>query len=97
MDPTLQQTDWLAELFRVGAVVLPTHRVGWERSRIDDQQREYILDREACVEALKRVQSMNWTSIHCGDKALAEAIRENAIHALMVMRDAMARNELRML
>lgn len=94
---TESEGDIVERLFRAGAVVLPTARSGWDRSIIDCQSREYILDREACIEALRRLGRIPWQSVNCENKSLALAILDNVKHALSVMKDEMAKNEGKML
>lgn len=96
MDP--DERDVLSRAIGNGSVVFPARvRKGWEHTKIDGTQREFILDREACCEALRRIGQVPWQSINADDKSLAEQIRENCVHALTVMRDSMARNEERMI
>lgn len=96
-EPSQEDTDLLAELLRIGAVVLPTHHPGWEHSQIDGQQREYILDREAVIEAGNRLRKVPWQNVDCANKSLAIAIIENMRHSLGVMETAMRENERKML
>lgn len=93
-----QKRQFLAELLNAGAVVLPSpRREGFEMSRIDVQQVEFILDREALIEAINRIARIPWQNIDASDRKLALLIRENVMHALGVMASAMAKNEERML
>jgi len=93
-----QKWQFLAELLDTGAVVLPSPcREGLEMSRIDGQQVEYILDREALIEAVNRISRIPWQNIDASDRKLALLIRENVMHSLGVMASAMAKNEERML
>lgn len=95
---TPENRDLLGELLRIGVVCLPSaKREGWQTTKIDGQSLEYIVDREACVEALIRLRKIPWQSVDCESKPLALEILDNVNHALTVMRDAMARNEPKML
>lgn len=87
----------LSELFASGAICLPSHRQGWDGSRIDGQQREYIIDREAVMEVMVRITKVGWQSVNCEDKRLALLIIENVRHSLGVMLREMSENERRML
>lgn len=68
-------------------------RPGWKRSKIDQQTRDFVLQREAAIEATLKISHTAWQSINAQDRALAEEIRHNVLHALTVMVRAMARNE----
>jgi len=74
-----------------------TYRYGWKRSKLDAQQREYIIEREGVIEAIRKVQQVTWQSIDCTNRELAEQIRENAMHSLATLARAMTLNEERML
>lgn len=97
MEPTPPDDFNLAELLKCGAVVIPGRRQGWEGSSLNGQQREYILDRDSVIRARKEIIGIEWQSIDCGNKSLAEQIRENALHALGVLLDRMRDNERKML
>lgn len=93
-----QKRQFLAELLNAGAVVLPSpRREGFEQSAINEQTREYIIDREALIEAVNRISRISWQNIDASDRKLALLIRENVMHSLGVMASAMAKNEERML
>jgi hypothetical protein len=72
-------------------------RYGWKRSALDQQQVEYIVEREAVIQAVLAVQRVCWQSIHCGNQELALKIRENALHSLATLVRAMTLNEERIL
>lgn len=93
-----EKEKFLTELLDAGAVVLPSpRRKGAEFSRIDGQQVEFILDREALIDAVNRIARIPWQNIDASDRRLALLIRENVMHSLGVMASAMAKNEERML
>ena len=71
----------------------PAKRYGWKHSKLDQGQVEYILDRQAVIEAVKLIQRVSWQSINCEDKSLADTIREFALHSLATMAQSMSKNE----
>jgi hypothetical protein len=72
-------------------------RLGWGRSLIDDLQRDYILDRERIIDAIREVHRVSWRSIDAENQELAEKIRHSGTHALTVMHHAMRNNERRIM
>lgn len=88
-DPLLEQ--FRAEIRAILSERAP--RPGWKRSKLDQQTCDYILEREAVIEATLKVTHTSWQSINAQNRELAEEIRHNALHALAVMARAMARNE----
>ena len=83
-----QLADALRELLNERPI-----RYGWKRSVVDQQQLEYIIQREDVLKAVAFVQRCEWQSIDCLNKSLAEKIRENALHALATLAIAMRANE----
>lgn len=72
-------------------------RYGWRHTKLDPQQTEYIIDREAVIQAVKSVQKITWQSINAHDRELALKIRENVLHSLATMAQSMTTNEERIL
>lgn len=60
---------------------------------LDDQQREFILQRERVIDAHNQICKIDWQSINLRDKELALKIRSNVLHALSVLLQSMRRNE----
>lgn len=84
--------DQLAELLRELLAERPV-RYGWKRSRLDQQQVEYIIQREAVIHAIRAVMLTDWQSIDLLNKELADKIRSNCLHALATLAQAMRANE----
>lgn len=87
---TPENRDIVAELLKCGAIFIPGIHPG---SRIDEQQRAYILDREDIIRASEALSRVAWQSIDCTDKDRALKLRSNAVAALAVMLHAMRVNE----
>lgn len=68
-------------------------RYGWRRSKLDEQQREYIIQREDVLKSVALIQRIDWQSIDCEDKEFALKLRENALHALACLARGMLANE----
>lgn len=78
------------ELFRDAAKPV---RYGWKRSKLDEQQREYIIQREAALSAAKALIQVDWQSIDARNKEFALKVRENALHSVATLIRAMTANE----
>lgn len=68
-------------------------RVGWKRTKLQIRSVEYIIQREDVIRAVKAIQQVDWQNIS-NDQELALQIRENALHSLATLAQAMRRIEL---
>ena len=87
---TPEQPDEFRALFRE---LCQPQRYGWKRSKLCEQQRDYIIGMEAVIRAIHDVQRLSWPMINATDQTQAELIRENTLHALATLVRAMANNE----
>lgn len=90
-------TELSRELRELFADACENRRYGWKRCKLDDQQREYIIQREAALQAAQTLVRISWQSIDLSNQELALTIRENALHSLATLIRAMALNEDRMI
>ncbi len=70
---------------------------GWKRVKLDDQQRDYVIGMESVFRASRDIQRIGWQQIQITNKELAMKIRENALHSLATLAQAMRLNEEEML
>jgi hypothetical protein len=69
-------------------------RYGWKRSLLSQQTVEYIIQREHVLEAILLIQKVDWQNINSDNKELSKQIKENVLHSLAVMAQAMRRIEI---
>ncbi len=94
MPDTPPSPDDYADLRAIIIDALNPRRYGWKRSQINQQLTEYILQRDAVLRAIAEVHQVDWRNIMPHDQELASKIRENALHALATLIQAMRRIEI---
>lgn len=69
------------------------NRIGWKRTKLQIRSVEYILQREDVIRAIQAIQQVDLENIS-PDRELAQKIKDNALHSLATLAQAIRRIEL---
>lgn len=86
--------DELSDLRKTIADAMKPRRYGWRRTLLHMSSVEYIIQREDVLRAIRTIHQVDWQYINPDNRELSNQIRENALHALAVLVQAMRRIEI---